>query len=80
VQQATQEFRLSRIGEIAEADALGDPSWLRDGWTGLDRDAVEDCAPTGSVPCDETRSREPLSPPKHYAPPWGPVGRRRVCG
>jgi hypothetical protein len=55
-----------RIREIAEADAIGDPSLLRDGLTGSDRiapetyrdaraamalirEAVEDCAPPGSV-------------------------------
>jgi hypothetical protein len=55
-----------RISEIAEADAIGDPSWLRDGLTdrvrialetyrdaraamALIREAVEDCAPPGSV-------------------------------
>jgi hypothetical protein len=30
-----------RIGEIAEADATGDPSWLRDGLTHRDRIALE---------------------------------------
>jgi hypothetical protein len=55
-----------RIREIAEADAIGDPSLLRDGLTtdrdrialyrdsraamALIREAVEDCAPPGSVP------------------------------
>ena len=55
-----------RIAEIAEADAIGDPSLLRDGLTERDRtaletyrdaraamalirEAVEDCAPPGSV-------------------------------
>ena len=55
-----------RIREIAEADAIGDPSLLRDGLTHRDRialetyrdaraamalirEAVEDCAPPGSV-------------------------------
>ena len=55
-----------RIREIAEADAIGDPSLLRDGVTerertaietyrdaraalALIREAVEDCAPPGSV-------------------------------
>ncbi|MBV9583836.1 MAG: hypothetical protein JO213_03015 [Alphaproteobacteria bacterium] len=55
-----------RIKEIAEADAIGDPSLLRDGMTAeqraatenyrdaraalaLIREAVEDCAPPGSV-------------------------------
>jgi hypothetical protein len=55
-----------RICEIAEADAIGDPSLLRDGLTqrerlaietyrdaraamALIREAVEDCAPPGSV-------------------------------
>lgn len=55
-----------RIREIAEADAIGDPSLLSDGLTGSDRialetyrdaraamalirEAVEDCAPPGSV-------------------------------
>jgi hypothetical protein len=55
-----------RIREIAEADAIGDPSLLRDGLTGSDRialetyrdaraamalirEAVEDCAPPGSM-------------------------------
>jgi hypothetical protein len=54
------------IREIAEADAIGDPSLLSDGLTGSDRialetyrdaraamalirEAVEDCAPPGSV-------------------------------
>jgi hypothetical protein len=30
-----------RIAEIAEADAIGDPSWLRDGLTHRDRVAIE---------------------------------------
>jgi len=48
-----------RVREIAEADAIGDPSWLRDGVTDRDRiafetyrdalalirEAIEDCAP-----------------------------------
>jgi hypothetical protein len=55
-----------RIREIAEADAIGNPSLLRDGVTDTDRvaletyrdaraamalirEAVEDCAPPGSV-------------------------------
>jgi hypothetical protein len=55
-----------RIGEIAEADAIGDPSLLHDGMTrrerialetyrdaraamALIREAVEECAPPGSV-------------------------------
>ena len=55
-----------RIAEIAEADAIGDPSLLRDGVTARDRialetyrdaraaialirEAVENCAPPGSV-------------------------------
>ena|ERR1044071_8806048 len=55
-----------RMQEIREADAIGDPSLLRDGLTGqeritletyrdaraamaLIREAVEDCAPPGSV-------------------------------
>jgi hypothetical protein len=55
-----------RIGEIAEADAVGDPSLLHDGLTRRDRialetyrdaraamalirEAVEECAPPGSV-------------------------------
>ena len=55
-----------RIRQIAEADAIGDPSWLRDGVTDDDRiavetyrdaraalalirEAIEDCAPSGSV-------------------------------
>lgn len=55
-----------RIREIAEADAIGDPSLLRDRLTGSDRialethrdaraamalirEAIEDCAPPGSV-------------------------------
>ena len=55
-----------RIEQIAEADAIGDPSLLRDGLTDRDRvaletyrdaraalalirEAVEDCAPPGSV-------------------------------
>ena len=55
-----------RIEQIAEADAIGDPSLLRDGLTHRDRialetyrdaraamalirEAVEDCAPPGSV-------------------------------
>jgi hypothetical protein len=55
-----------RIKEIAEADAIGDPSLLRDGLTyreratleryrdaraalAMIREAVEDCAPPGSV-------------------------------
>src|SRR5215469_5754385 len=55
-----------RIAEIAEADALGDPSWLRDRMMNRDRvaletyrdaraalalirEAVEACAPPGSV-------------------------------
>jgi hypothetical protein len=59
-----------RIGEIAEADAIGDPSLLRDGLTerertaietyrdaraalALIREAVEDCAPPGSVPRED---------------------------
>jgi plasmid stabilization system protein ParE len=56
-----------RIEQIAEADAIGDPSLLQDGLTDRDRialetyrdaraamalirEAVEDCAPPGSVP------------------------------
>ena len=59
-----------RIAEIAEADAIGDPSWLRDGLTERDRtaletyrdaraamalirEAIEDCAPPGSVARDD---------------------------
>ena len=59
-----------RIGQIAEADAIGDPSLLRDGLTHSDRtaletyrdaraamalirEAVEDCAPPGSVAREE---------------------------
>jgi len=55
-----------RMREIAEADAIGDPSRLRDGLTGAERasidnfrdawdalalirEAIEDCAPPGSV-------------------------------
>ena len=55
-----------RIAEFAEADAIGDPSWLRDRIVNRDRvaletyrdaraalalirEAVEDCAPPGSV-------------------------------
>ena len=58
-----------RIREIAEADAIGDPSLLQDGLTDRDRialemyrdaraamalirEAVEDCAPPGSVTRD----------------------------
>ena len=57
------------IQEIAEADAIGDPSLLYDRWTHRDRiapetyrdaraamalirEAVEDCAPPGSVARD----------------------------
>jgi hypothetical protein len=63
--RASSEVR-QRIREIAEADAIGDPSLLSDGLTGSDRtalktyrdartamalirEAVEDCAPPGSV-------------------------------
>ena len=59
-----------RIQEIAEADAIGDPSLLTDGLTHHDRialetyrdaraaialirEAVEDCAPPGSVACED---------------------------
>jgi hypothetical protein len=58
--------RRRRIEQIAEADAIGDPSLLQDGLTDRDRiavetyrdaraamalirEAVEDCAPPGSV-------------------------------
>jgi plasmid stabilization system protein ParE len=64
--RAPSEVR-ERIGEIAEADAIGDPSLLSDGLShrerialetyrdaraaiALIRQAVEDCAPPGSVP------------------------------
>jgi hypothetical protein len=67
-----------RIGEIAEADAIGDPSLLRDGLTRRDRialetyrdaraamalirEAVEDCAPPGSM------AREDYLTPVHSA-------------
>jgi hypothetical protein len=67
-----------RIREIAEADAIGDPSLLSDGLTGSDRialetyrdaraamalirEAVEDCAPPGSV------TREGYLPPEFTA-------------
>jgi hypothetical protein len=63
--RASSEVR-QRMREIAEADAIGDPSLLSDGLTGSDRtaletyrdartamalirEAVEDCAPPGSV-------------------------------
>jgi hypothetical protein len=59
-----------RIREIAEVDAIGDPSLLHDGLTerqrtaietyrdaraalALIREAVEDCAPPGSVPRED---------------------------
>ncbi|HEY2484796.1 MAG TPA: hypothetical protein VGI36_06585 [Candidatus Binataceae bacterium] len=59
-----------RIDEIAEADAIGDPSLLHDGLThrerialktyrdaraalALIREAVQDCAPPGSVPRED---------------------------
>jgi hypothetical protein len=64
-----------RIGEIAEADAIGDPSLLRDGLTGCDRialetyrdaraaialirEAVEDCAPPGTVAREDHLTQE----------------------
>ena len=64
-----------RIAEIAEADAIGDPSLLRDGLTDRDRtaletyrdaraamalirEAVEDCAPPGSVTREGYLTRE----------------------
>ena len=64
-----------RIREIAEADAIGDPSLLRDGVTDRDRialetyrdaraamalihEAVEDCAPPGSVSREECLTPE----------------------
>ena len=64
-----------RISEIAEADAIGDPSLLRDRITSreridletyrdaraamaLIREAIEDCAPPGSVARDEYLSPE----------------------
>ena len=67
-----------RIREIAEADAIGDPSLLRDRLTGSDRtalesyrdaraaialirEAIEDCAPPGSV------TREGYLPPEFTA-------------
>ena len=67
--QTSSEIR-QRIEEIGEADAIGDPSLLRDGLTrgdrtalesyrdartamALIREAVEDCAPPGSVMRDD---------------------------
>ena len=64
-----------RISEIAEADAVGDPSWLSDGLAPRDRvaletyrdardalalirEAVEDCAPPGSVAREKYLARE----------------------
>src|SRR4051812_32386267 len=61
--------------QIAEADAIGDPSLLMDGLTrrqrvapetywdaraamALIREAVEDCAPPGSLPCEGYLSPE----------------------
>jgi hypothetical protein len=64
-----------RIQEVIEADAIGDPSLLRDGLTehertaietyrdaraalALIREAVEDCAPPGSLPREDYLTSE----------------------
>ena len=78
-----------RIEEIAEADAIGDPSLLHDGLTHrerialetyrdaraampLIREAVEECAPPGSVPACR------LSDPRIHRGGRG-AGTRRLC-
>jgi predicted transcriptional regulator len=75
-----------RIQEIAEADAIGDPSLLRDGLTHRDRialdtyrdaraaialirEAVEDCAPPGSVAREEFSTPECSASLKHLDAP-----------
>jgi len=73
-----------RIAEIAEADAIGDPSLLRDGLTDRDRialetyrdaraalalirEAVEDCAPPGSVAREDYVAQSSRSRPRRWS-------------
>jgi hypothetical protein len=83
-----------RMAEIAEADAIGDPSLLRDGLTdrertaletyrdartamALIREAVEDCAPPGSVTREDYLSPEFTAQAEALVCGIYAIGRRR---